>query len=223
MRRLKRRIAGMMVGILCVINVLQPLCTYADELSQTSETVMEIVAESESVRSSSTEAEPETASDNSIESEPESFQNETETVETIAESETEPESVLETEPIHYTVSGTYSGQGHLTITDNFGNIYEIPEPEEEKKIECAKQSKIVLNMSPDKGYEIKSVEISQKENIESITDKEVLNASEMYEKTITVTADTKIKVTFEELTEAVETESETQSEVGPETESGLEE
>ena len=59
MRRLKRRIAGMMVGILCAMNVLQPLCTYADELPQTSETVMETVAETEAVQAPASEAAPE--------------------------------------------------------------------------------------------------------------------------------------------------------------------
>ena len=238
MRRLKRRIAGMMVGILCAMNVLQPLCTYADELPQTPETVMETVAETEAVQAPALEAAPESESlaetergtvaaiETVEETEPTSTSEaETET-ESVPESqmESESESENEIEPVRYTVSGTYSGQGHMTITDNLGNVYELPGPEGEKKFECADQSQVTLKISPDEGYEIDAVEIDQQGNIENIVDAEILNATEIYEKIVTVTADTNIRVAFAELPQAPETETEmeTVSESQMETESGSE-
>ena len=225
MRRLKRRIAGMMVGILCAMNVLQPLCTYADELPQTSETVMETVAETEAVQAPASEAAPESESPDETESGTvAAIETAAETEPTLAsESETEMESLSESqmeteleiepasEPIRYTVSGTYSGQGHMTITDNLGNVYEIPGPGGEKIFECDDQTPVILKISPDEGYEINAVEIDQQGNIESIADVEILNASEIYEKIVTVTADTKIKVAFAELPQAPKTETESES------------
>ena len=81
----------MMVGILCVMNVLQPLCTYADELPQTSETVVETVAEPGTVQVPASEAATESESPVETESGTEAV------VETAGEIESVPESELKGE------------------------------------------------------------------------------------------------------------------------------
>lgn len=191
------------------------------------ETDAQVKAESEDAAK---ESESKEVVEKSKKTESKETQTEEETVKIVEEAETkvvsesESETETESELIRYIVSGIYSGQGRMTLTDNLGNVYSIPEPGEVKTFEYDEQSQVILKVSPNEGYEIDAVEIEQQEDVESITDKEILNASKIYEKSITVTADTNIKVAFAELPEESESEPasetdavmETETTIGPE-------
>lgn len=224
---MKRKMAKMMAAILCMASVLQPLSAYADEVpgSTTVEEIVtgETVAESEeSVLQSEPESAPETEAEGT-----DTMQETDAGQETDAASETETEDTP-AEPVRYTVSGIYEGDGKLTLTDDLGNVYEIPAPGEPKEAAVDENSQVTLRAEAGKESRIASVEIKDGlGKVEKIEDMDVLNAYGCYEKTITVSSNLKIKVNFQEISEETEMESETiteietESETEPETENGV--
>ena len=184
----RKHVAGFMSGILLAVGILQSLTVYVNAGEFQSESIAETIDDSESIQEA----------------------------ETGAETAGESESGIPLEPVHYVISEMYHGQGKVTIRDNFGNIYEIPGAEEAVLFECNEQTKLILQAVPADGYEINIVEFrNDEEIIEKIEDKDILNSSSMFEKTMTVSSNLKIQVNF------VEIQKETKEESVPETETEL--
>lgn len=184
----RKHVAGFMSGILLAVGILQSLTAYVNAGEFQSESIAETIDDSESIQEA----------------------------ETGAESAGESESGIPLEPVHYVISEMYHGQGKVTIRDNFGNAYEIPSAEEAVSFECNEQAQLVLQAVPADGYEIDIVEFrNDEEIIEKIEDKDILNSSNMFEKTMKVSSNLKIQVNF------VEIQKETKEEIVPETETEL--
>ena len=201
MQKLKRWIAGMTAVLMCVMNVLQPVTLYASAEELTAETAeeTETAAQIETGMVVETETVIETVAETLSEPETETTAAETET-----ETETESEEI-ELEPVKYTVSGTYHGQGRVTFKDSAGHMYEISGPDKETSFEFDEGAELTIQAVPGEGYEIAAATIVDDSGcVWKNDERESLNAAVPYEKNFAVSAATKVMVQFEELPEETE-------------------